>query len=146
MIRNVLLLALICVLAAFFSGIGHAQTPPVRTSPADSPYPDVKGAQWIKVEGASGRNFLTAILRQGNAEGVFGVTSPDHTARVLVDLLEGTGETAAGLLVERAEGRVPLDEVRRTFAAYDEAVERILGLPRGSFSCIDEQTLRAWFA
>lgn len=51
------------LLAAFFSSVGHAQTPPVRMSPADSPFPDVAGAQWTKIEGASGRKFLTAILR-----------------------------------------------------------------------------------
>jgi hypothetical protein len=32
------------LLVAFFSSVGHAQTPPVRTSPADSPFPDVAGA------------------------------------------------------------------------------------------------------
>lgn len=51
------------LLAAFFSSVGHAQLPPVRTSPADSPYPDVEGAQWTTIEGASGRKFLTAIFR-----------------------------------------------------------------------------------
>jgi len=51
------------LLAAFFSSVGHAQAPPVRMSPVDSPYPDVAGAQWTKVEAASGRKFLTAILR-----------------------------------------------------------------------------------
>lgn len=51
------------LLAAIFFSVGHAQTPAVRMSPADSPYPDVAGAQWTKIEGASGRKFLTAILR-----------------------------------------------------------------------------------
>lgn len=51
------------LLAAFFFNVGRAQTPPLRMSPADSPYPDVAGAQWAKIEGANGRKFLTAILR-----------------------------------------------------------------------------------
>jgi hypothetical protein len=49
----VLLLLLLAQLA------GNAQTPPVRMSPADSPFPDVSGAQWIKVEGV-GRPGLRA--------------------------------------------------------------------------------------
>jgi len=51
------------LLAAFVCSVGHAQTPPVRMSKADSPYPDVEGAQWTTIEGASGRKFLTAIFR-----------------------------------------------------------------------------------
>jgi AcrR family transcriptional regulator len=89
---------------------------------------------------------LVDILEQGNSQGVFHVASPRHTARVLVDLLEGTGEAAAELLVGREDAAVALAEVRRVFAAYDQAVERVLGTPPGSFTCIDEQTLRAWFA
>jgi dienelactone hydrolase len=67
------------LLAAFFSSVGHAQTPPVRTSPADSPYPDVAGAQWTKIEGASGRKFLTAILRP-EGTGPFPVAVVLHSA------------------------------------------------------------------
>ena len=39
-----------------------------------------------------------------------------------------------------------IDDVERAVAAYDEAVERILGLPAGSFRMIDEPSLRFWFA
>jgi carboxymethylenebutenolidase len=67
------------LLAAFFSSVGHAQTPPVRMSPADSPYPDVAGAQWTKIEAASGRKFLTAILRP-EGTGPFPVVVVLHSA------------------------------------------------------------------
>jgi dienelactone hydrolase len=67
------------LLVAFFSSVGHAQTPPVRTSPADSPFPDVAGPQWTTIEGANGRKFLTAILRpEGN--GPFPVVVLLHSA------------------------------------------------------------------
>jgi len=66
-------------LAAFFTGVGHAETPAVRMSPADAPYPDVAGAQWIKIEGASGRKFLTAILRP-EGTGPFPVVVLLHSA------------------------------------------------------------------
>jgi dienelactone hydrolase len=64
------------LLAAFFS-VGHAQT--TVQSPADSPYPDVAGAQWTKIEGASGRKFLTAILRP-EGTGPFPVVVVLHSA------------------------------------------------------------------
>jgi len=63
----------------FFSGVGHAQTSQVRMSPADSPFPDVAGAQWTTIEGAGGRKFLTAILRP-EGTGPFPVVVVLHTA------------------------------------------------------------------
>jgi carboxymethylenebutenolidase len=74
--RTILALVL---LAACFSSIGHAQTAPVRISAADSPYPDVAGAQWTKIEGASGRKFLTAVLRP-EGTGPFPVVVVLHSA------------------------------------------------------------------
>jgi dienelactone hydrolase len=53
-------LSFLCVLIA---NVLHAQTPPVRTSAADSPFPDISSAQWAKIEGSSGHKFLTAVLR-----------------------------------------------------------------------------------
>jgi dienelactone hydrolase len=57
---TVLVLLLFGALAA---SRGHAQTPAVRMSPADSPFPEFSGAQWNKIEGSGGRTFLTAVLR-----------------------------------------------------------------------------------
>jgi dienelactone hydrolase len=79
------LLGVLLLLITQLAGVGHAQTPPVRTSPADSPFPDVSGAQWTKVEGASGHKFLTAILQPEGIgphpvvvvlHGGFGMTKP----------------------------------------------------------------------
>jgi dienelactone hydrolase len=67
------------LLAAVFSGVGRAQTPQVRMLPADSPFPDVAGAQWTTIEGASGRKFLTAILRP-EGTGPFPVVVVLHSA------------------------------------------------------------------
>jgi AcrR family transcriptional regulator len=90
--------------------------------------------------------MLEDIIRQGVAEGAFTVTSAEHAARVLWALLEGAGEAAGELLIGHGAEAIPLHEVRRTFAAYEEAVERVLGLPGGSFTYIDDQTLKVWFA
>jgi hypothetical protein len=43
-------------------------------------------------------------------------------------------------------GAIDLDTVRQAFDAYETAIERILGLPPGSFTYIDDQLLHAWFA
>ena len=58
----------------------------------------------------------------------------------------GLNEQAVQLYVARAAGEVPLDEIRRVFAAYVEGLERILGARPGSLGMIDDQTLELWFA
>jgi AcrR family transcriptional regulator len=89
--------------------------------------------------------LLAKIIRQGKAEGVFTITSPDHTAGVLVAMLLGTNETASRLFLARQVGAVTFEDVERTFAAHAEAFERVLGLAPGSWPSLDAQTMHFWF-
>ncbi|HEY5169843.1 MAG TPA: TetR/AcrR family transcriptional regulator [Thermoleophilia bacterium] len=89
---------------------------------------------------------LAAILRQGADEGVFAVGSPDNTARVLVALLRGLNDLAVRTFVERDESGAPLAEVQAMLAAYIEAMERILGVPAGTLTLVDEGVLQEWYA
>jgi AcrR family transcriptional regulator len=90
--------------------------------------------------------LLAEIVRRGTSEGSFSVTSPEHAAGILVALLAVSGDAMSQLFLDRLAGRVPFQDVEHAVDAYDEAVERILGLPMGSFRMIDEATLRFWFA
>jgi len=89
--------------------------------------------------------LLATIVRQGKDEGVFTVTSPEHTAGLIVGLLLGTNETASRLFVARKAGQITFDDVERTLAAHAEAFERILGLPPGSWPTLDAKTMHFWF-
>jgi len=88
--------------------------------------------------------LLAPIVRQGSAEGVFSVSSPDETARVLVSLLQALNELASELFVKRQAGAIALVEVEQTLSAYIEAMERILGVPSGSLPR-QQRTLEKWF-
>jgi AcrR family transcriptional regulator len=90
--------------------------------------------------------LLAEIVRQGTAEGTVTVTSPEHAAAILVALLEGSSDETSRLFIARLEGEIHLAEVQGAIAAYDEAIERILGLRAGSFEIVDQPTLRFWFA
>jgi AcrR family transcriptional regulator len=90
--------------------------------------------------------LLAGIVRQGSAEGAMHVSSADRAADVLMDILVASSDRTGRLFLESLAGRVPYPEVAAMVAAYDEAVERILGLPTGSFKLIDEPVLRSWFA
>ena len=96
------------------------------------------GARWLGP-------VLAAIVRQGVAEGTFSVTSPDHTASILVSLLFGSGDTFGELVLRRGSDGVAFTEAEHYIHAYDEAVERVLGLAPGSFVLIDDSALHVWF-
>ncbi|HVC78101.1 MAG TPA: TetR/AcrR family transcriptional regulator [Candidatus Micrarchaeaceae archaeon] len=89
--------------------------------------------------------ILSLIIRQGVGEGTITSTSPDETARVILYLVEGYQQLAGQHFVARQAGTISFEEVQRTFAAFTEAFERILGVPKGSVTLTDEATLRVWF-
>ena len=90
--------------------------------------------------------LIAGIIRQGKAEGVMDPGWPDHAATVITALFTGSGDTIFGLLLDRLDGRIPFEEVGGFMRAYSEAIERILGLPPGSFVLIDDDSLHTWFA
>jgi AcrR family transcriptional regulator len=89
--------------------------------------------------------LLAMIIGQGKDEGAFTITSPEHTATVLVALLLGTNETASRLFLARRAGTITFDDVECTLAAHAEACERVLGLRPGSWPSLDSSTMHFWF-
>jgi AcrR family transcriptional regulator len=89
--------------------------------------------------------LLSAIIKEGVDDGLFASASPDHTASVLVAMMEGARDTAVELFLARQANTVTFESVERSFAAYTEAFERILGVPAGSLTLTDAPTLRLWF-
>lgn len=89
--------------------------------------------------------LLAGILRQGSAEGTFSASSPGHAAAILMALLNGSSDAIARLALDRQDGIVSFEEVERFMTAYEEAIERILGLPVGSFVLVDVTSLHVWF-
>ena len=89
--------------------------------------------------------ILVGIVRQGTAEGAFSPTSPDHAAGILMALLNGSSDAIGQLVLDCQDGVVTFDEVERFMGAHGEAIERIVGLPAGSFVLIDTPSLHVWF-
>ncbi len=89
--------------------------------------------------------LLAGIVRQGRAEGSFDCTSPDEAASLLVALFAGSADIMAPLLLDSRDGRTPAVEVERFIAAYEEAMERILGLSPRSLVLVDRSAMHVWF-
>jgi AcrR family transcriptional regulator len=103
----------------------------------------------FRAQAASFRAFrplMARIIHQGVAEGAMDPTNPDHAATLITGLFTGSADVIFELLRARLDHEIPFEEVRRFMDAYDEALERILGLPTGSFRIIDDVSLHTWFA
>lgn len=88
---------------------------------------------------------LERILRQGMDDGEFTASNAAGTADVIVALIVGIQDEAVRLFVARQRKEVEYDEVVSFFAAYSEAVDRVLGLEPGRLSLTDPPTLQTWF-
>ena len=102
----------------------------------------------VRAEAAAYEQFrplMAVILRQGVAEGTMNLSSADHAAVILTALFAGSTDAIRRLLIDRLDGRVPYEEVERFIHAYDEAIERILGLAPGTFTLIAPDSMRTWF-
>jgi AcrR family transcriptional regulator len=89
--------------------------------------------------------IMASIIRQGHDEGVFDVNAPDDAARVFVSFLLAMNKSTTELYLARQAGTISFDDVRRGLDAHVEALERVLGAPKGSISLIDESVLHEWF-
>lgn len=91
------------------------------------------------------RPILSRVIRQGMEEGQLRMSWPDETAQVLVSMIQGYQDLGAQQFLDRHTNRIGFDEVKRSYAAFTEAFERILGVPNGSVRFIDDATLHFWF-
>lgn len=90
--------------------------------------------------------LLSEIILQGVQEGVMMVSHPEQMGEVITALVWDAGIAFGEMLFSFEPPRVDRQRVEHTIAAYTEAFERILGVPPGSLTIIDDQTLKEWFA
>jgi AcrR family transcriptional regulator len=91
--------------------------------------------------------LLTVIVRQGIQEGVFTTFYPDHVGKVILSLALDMGNTLARLLLSSEQERDELryiDDIVATYAAYTDAIERVLGAPSRILYRLDAGTVKEW--
>ena len=90
--------------------------------------------------------LFAEIIRQGIREGVMTATYPDQVGEVIATLAQDAGEAVGALLLSFDAERDDMQRVERTVAVYTEAFERVLGVPPGSLTLVDDETLKEWLA
>ena len=88
---------------------------------------------------------LSQIFLQGLQEGSMSTGYPEEVGEGVMGLVEGLGETYARRLLSTDPGDNDLGQIRRITNAYQEAIERTLGTPKGCLSLVDDEMMAAWF-
>ncbi len=89
--------------------------------------------------------WLTAIICQGIQEGVLTTPFPDQAGAIVLSLLQSLGDAFGELLLASEPQRDGLQRATTITAAYNDALERVLGAPAGALNLIDSETLQEWF-
>ena len=76
---------------------------------------------------------------------MFTTSYPDAVCQMYFYFLQGLGEAFVELLLADNDKLKSMQQAALMVAAYNEALERVLGAPRGSINLIDTETLDAWF-
>ena len=69
----------------------------------------------------------------------------DHKAVAQGYSIDSRTIQAGELFFAREANAISFEAVEDSFAAYQEALERVLGVPTGSLTIIDRPTLQLWF-
>ncbi len=90
--------------------------------------------------------LFVEIISQGVREGTFSTPYPEFASQINLSLIQALGDTFARMLLsEEAKSSNTLQEAESLIAAYNDALERLLGAPKGSIHLMDTETLKEWF-
>jgi AcrR family transcriptional regulator len=87
---------------------------------------------------------FTKIIEQGVQERVFSVPYPEITSQVIINLVQSLADRSMEILI--SEKPDSLQRAETLFAAYSDALERILGAPKGSIQFMSGEALKEWFS
>lgn len=90
--------------------------------------------------------MLTAIVHQGIQEGVLKTAFPEQVGGIILSIGQNLQETIGHLILSYESNHDTLQRIESAVAAYNDAIERVLGVTPGSLCLIDTETLKKWVA
>ncbi len=88
--------------------------------------------------------WLSQIIQEGIAEGVFTSPYPDHAARMIFSLLEDLGYATVELLLVEEGKPVDITLITQISDATADAIERVLGISPGCLRQSWSEDLSQW--
>jgi len=90
--------------------------------------------------------WLSQIIQQGVAEGVFTTPYPDHAARTILSLLEDLGYATVELLLVEEGKQIDFSRMAQLGEATADTLERVLGMSPGGLWQSWSQDFSRWQA
>ncbi|HEX9387789.1 MAG TPA: TetR/AcrR family transcriptional regulator [Anaerolineales bacterium] len=91
--------------------------------------------------------FFTEIIKQGVREGVFTTPYPEIASQIMINLIYDLAYVSSYLFIsEDGQQSATWQQAETLFAAYSDALERILGAPKGSIHPMNTEALNEWFS
>lgn len=110
-------------------------------------YSDANTLMMRRIEQQSGAVFvplLAEVLAQGVAEGVFDTPTPDYAAHIVYRIGLALFASLRAALIDEQAPIPSLAEATAEIDAFHDAVERVLGAPRGTIRLIDPEDIGRW--
>lgn len=90
--------------------------------------------------------LFVEIIHQGVEEGVFTTPYPESVSQVIINLVQPLGDGFAEMLLSKeAMHDHALQRAEMLVITYNDALERVLGAPKGSIHLMDTEALKEWF-
>ena len=91
--------------------------------------------------------MFTEIIKQGVREGTFSTSYPEVASVVTINLIHDLAYASGQMLMsEEIKQSENLLQVETLYAAYSDALERVLGAPKGSIQFMAAEALKVWFS
>jgi len=91
--------------------------------------------------------FFTEIIKQGVREGTFSTPYPEVASEVTINLLYDLAYASGQMLMsEEIKESNNLAQMETLYAAYSDALERVLGAPKASIQFMAAEALKVWFS
>jgi len=91
--------------------------------------------------------MFTEIIKQGVQEGTFSTSYPEVASVVTINLIHDLAYASGQMLMsEEIKQSENLLQVETLYAAYSDALERVLGAPKGSIQFMAAEALKVWFS
>lgn len=88
--------------------------------------------------------LFTQAIRQGIEEGVFSPAFPEQVGSVIFSLMLNMGDAITELILNPNPDPDRLDRLMAVTFAFSDALERILGAPKGSLDLVDREVMHEW--
>ncbi|MHC1781432.1 MAG: TetR/AcrR family transcriptional regulator [Anaerolineaceae bacterium] len=88
--------------------------------------------------------MIAAIIRQGIAEGLMTTAYPDQAAEIILGMIANLGEYGTSKMVWLDLRMEHIPMIMNVAAAYNDAIERVIGLPPRSVRVVNTEALKDW--